>query len=376
MRSAARTTIALIAVLLLPATARAASVEVTPEGELRYSAAAGERNSVEFDVTQDAAEYRVFENAVFAKGAGRATLTTGAGCRRDPKVKSPVFCSTAGVKRVAVSLADRDDSLILRGDLHVPATYSGGRGTDSAFFVADDERPMTMSADGMADDGPFGRDDVRPDVEVLSGGSFADRLVAGSHGSRLAGGEGDDTMIGGAGDDDIGAAYVETVGLDSGDFHRVGTDTISCRAGHDYVLADSTDRIAPDCEVVGKDVGRRPTGGFTFLFRGSNAGEKIQPEYFWNDATVRGRGGDDLLLASPDFGDTKIYGERGDDRIQGGEGNDVLDGGRGDDRIRANEANRRTRDRIRCGRGLDRAWVDGRDRVARDCERVFRVTAK
>lgn len=99
---------------------------------------------------------------------------------------------------------------------------------------------------------------------------------------------------------------------------------------------------------------------------------------------LRGMGGRDCL-----------YGQRGADRLYGGAGNDVLSGGAGGDRLTdargsdrfaggagndvidardASPSDRRRRDRVNCGAGRrDRALVDRRDIVARDCERVVRT---
>jgi Ca2+-binding RTX toxin-like protein len=54
-----------------------------------------------------------------------------------------------------------------------------------------------------------------------------------------------------------------------------------------------------------------------------------------------------------------LRGAAGKDLLLGGRGRDVLAGGAG-------------RDVVRCGPGRDRVVVQGRDRVARDCERVRR----
>jgi Ca2+-binding RTX toxin-like protein len=367
---AARTVLLALAVMAVaPGAADAASVAVA-NGELNYRAGAGERNVLEVRVTNDGSEYSVWDAAA-AYGKHRATLTAGTGCRLDAKDPGQAYCTTAGVQRIAVSLRDRADSLSTYDDLHAPVTYSGGAGIDNVSFFATDDKPMAISADGVANDGLFGRDDVRPDVENLYGGSFADRLTASARGGGLIGGEGDDTMTGGPGNDRFYAAYVETVGLQSGDFFYLGTDTIGCGGGHDVVLADPTDQVARDCEVVGR-ADRRP--GHGYVFRGSNGADRIQPPYFWDPGVVHGRGGDDLLLTPGDYGSFKLYGGSGHDRIQSGNGVDLLDGGPGNDVLRANgDAVKDHHDTLRCGPGFDRAYVDRGDRVARDCERVLVV---
>lgn len=69
-------------------------------------------------------------------------------------------------------------------------------------------------------------------------------------------------------------------------------------------------------------------------------------------------------------GNDVLVGGSGDDRIYGGRGRDQLSGGAGRDLLAARD--RQPGDLIACGPGRDRAVVDRRDRVARDCERVSR----
>ena len=65
----------------------------------------------------------------------------------------------------------------------------------------------------------------------------------------------------------------------------------------------------------------------------------------------------------------RLFGERGNDRlVAGGSGGSTLDGGTGNDRI---DAVNGKRDKVRCGRGFDRAVIDRKDRVS-NCERVTR----
>ena len=105
-----------------------------------------------------------------------------------------------------------------------------------------------------------------------------------------------------------------------------------------------------------------------------------------------GRGGPDVLRGQR--GADCLYGDAGADSLTGGAGNDALFGGDGNDRLtdadgrdrfsggRGNDtinardrsvSGRRAADTVACGAGSrDRAFVDRRDRVARDCEIVRR----
>jgi Ca2+-binding RTX toxin-like protein len=104
-----------------------------------------------------------------------------------------------------------------------------------------------------------------------------------------------------------------------------------------------------------------------------------------NDVLI-GLGGADYLYG--DGGDDVLLGEAGNDRLRGGGRDDTLDGGRGSDRIRAGWGtdmvdagpgndivsageNDAAVDTIDCGAGLDRAYVNRRDRVF-NCEAIIR----
>jgi Tol biopolymer transport system component len=71
-------------------------------------------------------------------------------------------------------------------------------------------------------------------------------------------------------------------------------------------------------------------------------------------------------------GADRIVGLGGDDLLRGGRGNDHLFGGAGRDTLFGGPG----ADGISCGAGRDIAYVDKHDRVARDCELVYRDRAK
>jgi len=102
---------------------------------------------------------------------------------------------------------------------------------------------------------------------------------------------------------------------------------------------------------------------------------------------IWGLEGNDVIYASPGNPDTLwkprldhnvVYAGPGNDRVVGGRGQDLLIGGPGrdflsgrgqDDVIRSRDGER---DVVVCGWGSDRVFADRLDRVAADCERVFR----
>ena len=97
---------------------------------------------------------------------------------------------------------------------------------------------------------------------------------------------------------------------------------------------------------------------------GTRAGERLRGTA-GADAIV-GLGGADVVAGVG--GRDCLLGHAGRDRLRGGGGADLIKGGAGRDVLLGGAG----RDVVRCGPGRDRVVVQGRDRVARDCERVGR----
>jgi hypothetical protein len=346
--------------LALPAAAGAATASVSG-GTLTVSAAGAERNDVGIEQRPDG--YFLQDNyGAVAPSAGCTEAT-------DPSGNRGALCT--GVTSIDVHLGARDDQLRPIGPLAAPLTYSGGAGTDLIIYLQT-SAAINLSSDGVADDGPSGRDNVLADVERLYGTQFADRLTVGPSGGELVPGNGDDTLTGGAGSDTIDAAFVEDVGTESGTFYAQGKDTVTCGAGEDFVLSDHDDVVAGDCEVVAvDDFGSSGNGGFSV--RGSSHADVIGPlPYGWGPATVRAYSGNDTIRTCEV---RRAYGGNGNDRIIGFDrAAQVFYGDAGNDRIDVRDKKAATfnRDYVHCGSGRDLVYANKNDRVARDCERVKR----
>jgi hypothetical protein len=95
-----------------------------------------------------------------------------------------------------------------------------------------------------------------------------------------------------------------------------------------------------------------------------------------SDKVVKGTKRADTLVGTA--GKDRLLGYAGNDWLRGVGGNDVLDGGPGRDRVSGGPGNDillardAARDTLFCGGGSDRAVVDERDSVFRDCEKVLR----
>ena len=106
---------------------------------------------------------------------------------------------------------------------------------------------MTITLDGVADDGEAGEaDNVGADVEGASGGARQrTRSSATTLGNRLLGGGGNDSITGGTGEDRIeGNEGDDTIDSRDGRY-----DSIDCGPGNDTLLADPGDG-ATNCEIA------------------------------------------------------------------------------------------------------------------------------
>ena len=146
-----------------------------------------------------------------------------------------------------------------------PDVYIGGDGEDAVTDYAGRNWPVSVTLDGVADDGGAGEgDNVGADVEDVTGGSAADTLIGNASDNELVGGAGDDTISGRDGNDGLsGGAGRDTIDGGAGRDDLVGeagadtlksqdgqTDRLNCGGGTDTVQADARDDTAGNCESV------------------------------------------------------------------------------------------------------------------------------
>jgi hypothetical protein len=132
----------------------------------------------------------------------------------------------------------------IRGSGAGADVVNGGAGTDT-FLVAGGA--WTVSLDDVANDGIPGTNvsNVRPDVENITGGAFADELTGNAAANVLRGGGAGDKLDGKGGSDSIfGEGGDDTITARDG-----AADTIDCGDGNDTVTADPQD-IVIACETV------------------------------------------------------------------------------------------------------------------------------
>jgi Ca2+-binding RTX toxin-like protein len=121
-------------------------------------------------------------------------------------------------------------------------TYNGGSSTFDEVSYAARSAAVTVDPDGVADDGSSGEgDDVRADVEWVTGGTGNDWLVGSAAANLLTGGPGNDFLSGHAGNDTLLAGAGNDV-ANGGDHNDAlnggpGADTLFGAAGDDALHA-------------------------------------------------------------------------------------------------------------------------------------------
>jgi Ca2+-binding RTX toxin-like protein len=212
----------------------------------------------------------------------------------------------------------------------------GGAGTFDSVNYYNAQGPITASfaTDSASGDG----NDSFTNVELVTGGPYADTLYGGGGNDWLSGNGGNDTIIGGNGDEFL--------------FGNDGNDTISGGDGMDFLVPGSgidaldggggLDRAAywdASGPITVSLVDGTATGDGTDTLstiegvHGSPYDDTITGndadnfELFGNDGndTIYGRAGNDLLNGGN--GDDTLYGEAGYDYLDGGPGTNTVDGG-------------------------------------------------
>jgi Ca2+-binding RTX toxin-like protein len=381
-----------LAALVLPAAASASTV-ASSGGEIRYTADARERNTVIVTNTSD--EIVVEDQGASLAAAPGCTLHTV----EDPHPPPPsVHCPRQGVDRVVTDLGDRNDrvTFFLGGNAppRLPVVVVGGSGTDTYTAAG------TVTLDGVANDGPTGQDNIGADVEnvVNAFEGVDDRFTGNDAANHLESPGGSDVMSGHGGDDYINTRDVLFNREESGE---VPPDQVACGPGNDVADVDDRDVVAADCEIVirkdgvvrltdASDVFSAARPGLTIfglagddvidaggarVVSGGDGDDRITLGSAV-DITANGNDGNDRIygLVGRDringgAGNDKLYGERSNDRIDGGAGRDGIDAGRGDDLVRIRDGET---DRVHCSSGRDKVVADRRDKVERDCEKVYR----
>jgi Ca2+-binding RTX toxin-like protein len=208
--------------------------------------------------TDNANQLRIFTEAGEITVTDTAAMTAGTGCRIVAVGKARCGASIA---TMLVQLGDRNDTADVTvntggqvfgdaGDDSLSAgrtgnrgvTYSGGTGFDTVSYSSAPGR-VVVTLDGRANDGQpigsaVGRDNVRDDVERLSGSEFNDQLTGSSRRDAILGLGGIDTIDPGTNVDDVAGGSGNDTFLLRDQFVDVanggaGTDTATIDRGID-----------------------------------------------------------------------------------------------------------------------------------------------
>ena len=122
--------------------------------------------------------------------------------------------------------------------------YAGGDGNDTIFY-SERTAGVTITDNGVADDGEAGEGDNATSFEDVTGGAGNDTIVGNDAGDRLHGLSGNDYIKGGAAEDRIeGGDGDDTIDSRDGRY-----DSIDCGPGNDTVYGDPGD-ATENCEVA------------------------------------------------------------------------------------------------------------------------------
>jgi Ca2+-binding RTX toxin-like protein len=158
----------------------------------------------------------------------------------------------------ALEGGDGDDTLT--GGTGVD-TMSGELGSDTVEYVSA-RSAVEVTLNDRSDDGEQGeRDNVRSDVENVSGGGVEDTFTGSGDANTLDGGTGEDFVDGRRGADQLlGGASVDVVRSRDG-----RADVVDCGQSRDFAIVDRADRVRR-CERA-DSAGGRPTVGADLLLR-------------------------------------------------------------------------------------------------------------
>ena len=216
-------------------------------------------------------------------------------------------------------------------------TMNGNAGVDTVDY-SDETEPVTVSLNGIADDGLKGEgDNVQPDVENITGGAGNDTLTGSAYANTIAGGPGKDVIHGGSENDSLlgGPDSDQLYGDDGLDTFvgGPGSDKMWGGGGGDFVdYQSSTTPVTVDLKghkgkstSEGSDKLREIENAYGSPFDDKLTGDLSNNTLmgFEGNDTIDGGGGNDHLFGAN--GDDWIRGGLGDDEVSGGNGTDTAD---------------------------------------------------
>ena len=203
---------------------------------------------------------------------------------------------------------------------------SGGAGIDQADYQ-DHSSQVTVTINNVANDGSGGGaegDNVRTDVENLTGGPNNDTLTGSTSDNRILGVAGNDTIMGIGGDDSLFGDFQfgNATGGDDTLNGGNGDDTMSGGAGGDHIIGNADYDFVDyqnfagtsDLTITADNVANDGAGG---------EGDNVDP----NVEGITGGNGNDNITGSGVA--NTLRGGGGADTLNGTSGDDTLQGDRG-----------------------------------------------
>jgi Ca2+-binding RTX toxin-like protein len=285
---------------------------------------------------------------------------------------------------------------------------AGGDGVDTVSYALRTTN-LTITLDGTGNDGDPSTaggalaeaDDIRADIEVITGGTGADNITGGAGNDTINGGDGADTLSGGDGNDTLNGqngndTFLDPSATDGDDVFNggAGIDTVSyagrlAAAPVDMTLdATANDGTGAEADNIAADV-ENLTGGDGADTLEGNASNNVLQGGLGND-TLEGGGGKDtvsyashtaavtVVLPAPAAtaastgngasgeddsiatdienitggagGDT-LTGNSASNELVGGAGADTLNGGAGDDVLEGGAPGNTEANTLNCGAG-------------------------
>ena len=284
---------------------------------------------------------------------------------------------------------------VMSGNADADVIRGGGGNSDQASY-SDSPVGVSVTINDLANDGaPGENDDVRTDVENVTGSAFADVMNGSTDNNALMGLNGADTLRGLEGGDflDGGGDGDTLTGGDGNDIMRGGfgtpaADTYFGGPDIDQVIYDdrpdssplsiTIDNVADDGipgenDNIRTDVENVDGGPGPDTITGNGEDNVLQGRD--GDDTIVGAGGDDTLrgdIGFGSFGDDDLNGGGGDDLLFGGPGgNDDFRGSAGFDTVSYSELSTGTGTDVTINDVANDGPAGENDNVRTDVESVF-----
>jgi hypothetical protein len=205
-----------------------------------------------------------FVNQDFADGSGQIDAQGSTGAKTITGGPAPEYIS-GGDDSDTLSGGDGNDGLFDgSGPFESGAagndTLNGGPGIDTTQYGREVPAPVSLTLDGVANDGWAGETDNLLALETIQGGNGDDTIIGDGSPNLLLGGVGADTILGLGGNDELFGEFegglrnrglIPTEPLQDTLDGGAGRDGLDCGPGFDLARHDGRDEISANCERTG-----------------------------------------------------------------------------------------------------------------------------